>query len=326
MRSLRYIVPSAPYYVKEIAMQLSTLQVSDLQDQIPDLYARFRDRIPWLEAIGIGKKTIQGTRTERDALVFFVGHKLSKDALDEDSGIPPIVTVNLKGQAVQLETDVVEMQPFKLLQLSRCVREWPTKGGNCISPWGAGWTGTLGGVIRNPWSGKYYIVSNAHVLAGFNQFQPGHPIVQPMHGPVIAHLARATMFTPGSVVRSDAAVAEAVNNNDVDPFIYGIGKPTGVTEPFEGMRVQKSGARTSWSSGVIRYIGVAISLLGVYQIANVFLTDRMSDVGDSGSLVLDDARQVVGLVFSENEQYTAACTITAVVADLDLFNWEWTFS
>jgi hypothetical protein len=304
-------------------MQLSHQQTLDLQAQIPALFDQYKVQVPWLNAVGIGKKTIQGVPTSEDSIVFFVGQKLALSQLTPDQVLPTSLSLQVDDRAIAIDTDVVEMPPLSLLQMCNDKLERPAKGGNCVSPLGSGWHGTLGGVVTNPSGGKRHIISNAHVMAGINQFGPGHLILQNHNGSAIARLTKATTFTTTAVMASDSAIAAVDNNSDVDPFIQGIGVPTGTSRPVLGMNVQKSGARTCRQAAQVRYVGLTITLDNAYRIRDVFLTDIMGTNGDSGSVILDMNRQVVGLLFGGNNQYTAGNDIANVIADLGIAGWRW---
>jgi hypothetical protein len=303
-------------------MRLNDQQTLDLQAQIPSLFDQYKVQVPWLNAVGIGKKTVRGVPTNEDSIVFFVGQKLDRSQLTPDQVLPPSLSLQADGRAITIETDVVEMPPLSLLQMCNDKLERPAKGGNCVSPLGSGWHGTLGGVVTNPSGGQRHIISNAHVLSGINQFSPGHPILQNHNGSAIAKLTKATPFTTTAVMRSDSAIAAVNKNSDVDPFIQSIGAPTGTSRPVLGVNVQKSGARTCRQAAQIRYVGLTITLDNAYRIRDVFLSDIMGTNGDSGSLILDMNRQVVGLLFGGNNQYTAGNDIANVIADLGIAGWR----
>jgi hypothetical protein len=309
-------------------MQLDPHQLNDLKARIPRLYRRYRKVVPWLEAIGLGKKRIAGEETAEDALVFFVGKKMAETDLLPEHRFPDYLHVLLGGKRVRLSTDVVEAGPAELLGGCSCTSERPLTGGNCVGPLGAGFQGTNGGLVVNPADGVRHIVSNAHVLAGINQFPVGHAIVQPAASTqVIAHLSKATQFTPNKPMTCDAAIAAVLTGSDVEFNVKGIGMPTGTGVPMPGVVVKKSGEATYVTEGTIRFVGVSQAILG-FPFHGIFFTDPIADNGDSGSFVMDGDRKILGLVFAKTafvgQTMTACCEIASVIEALGLVGWNWT--
>jgi hypothetical protein len=303
-------------------MQLNDTQVQDLQNQIPQIFDQYKALIPWLQGVGIGKKVINGITTNEDSIVFFVGQKLDKLQLNTSQVIPSTVYLQTDNTSMNLGTDVVEMPPMSFLQCNDRV-ERPARGGNCVAPLGAGFHGTLGGIVTNPSGGKHYIVSCAHALAGINQFPTGHPILQNHAGSIIANLTRATPFTTTALMNSDSAIAEVINNADVSRDITNIGVPTGIlSRILVGTTVQKSGLATCRQAGNIRYVGVTQTISG-YRFRDCFLTDLIGANGDSGSMILDLNRRIVGLLFASADQMTVGCDIKNVISDLEIDGWRW---
>jgi hypothetical protein len=88
-----------------------------------------------------------------------------------------------------------------------------------------------------------------------------------------------------------------------------------------GDTLQKSGRTTGLSFGSVLQLDVTASveygegLVAVYE--NQILADGMSAGGDSGSLVLNEERQAVGLLFAGSDQVTIMNPIQLVLDALN---------
>jgi hypothetical protein len=181
--------------------------------------------------------------------------------------------------------------------------------------------GTLGFVVED--EDAYYVLSNNHVLANVNAGQPGDPVTQP--GPADQAPSARTLigvldrFVPLSFRRSnvvDCAVAalledvmyhpawtealpgsvvgvQAVSVDDLDRPVCKAGRTTGVTRgtitqiDIDHLRVDMGdpGApRDAVFSNQVEVQGLDGAIF--------------SDAGDSGSLIVDEARRARGLLFS----------------------------
>lgn len=106
----------------------------------------------------------------------------------------------------------------------------------------------------------------------------------------------------------DAALARPVNPADVNNEILGYGAIAGTAEGALGMAVKKSGRTTGLTTGEIEQIDVTanVSYGGdrVAQFSDQLVTGAMSQGGDSGSAVLDNSNNLVGLLFAGSDQVT----------------------
>lgn len=119
----------------------------------------------------------------------------------------------------------------------------------------------------------------------------------------------------------DAAVAAPLSPDLVSPEIFEIGRVSGVAAAELGMRVQKSGRTTGLTAGRVQ------ALDGVVQVdydgrSAIFrqqiISDMLSRGGDSGSLVVDERRRAVGLLFAGSDRATILNPIPAVLELLRL--------
>jgi hypothetical protein len=129
-----------------------------------------------------------------------------------------------------------------------------------------------------------------------------------------SHRLRAIRQTPG-VNRVDAALARPLSPDLVSNEILYIGAPSGVAAAGLGTPVQKTGRTTGRTTGVITQIDATVRI-DYYGPTAVFdgqlVASAMSEPGDSGSAVLDEGRQVVGLLFAGSD----AATIINPIADV----------
>jgi len=256
--------------------------------------------------VGAGKKFANGTPTGEDALVFFVEQKVDKAGLSKRDIVPSSVD--------GYETDVFNIGRIEARALRRKIRPI-TPGFGC----GHGYVtaGTIGGIfMRND---KPVILSNNHVMAWTNKAKKGHAIINPalhdggdLKNPYhrIARLVDFVKMTASGNYQ-DSAIAELfseVSKNDYTAAIYNIGEPTGVTNAVVDMPVQKTGRTTGYTTGRVVSVGASVSVAydgnQIKRFKDCILTTDMSKGGDSGSLLLDMNKRIVGLLFAGSSKVT----------------------
>jgi hypothetical protein len=129
------------------------------------------------------------------------------------------------------------------------------------------------------------------------------------------HRLQAVQKTPGENLL-DAALAQIDAPDIVIPQILGIGTPIGVGEPQLLQTIQKSGRTTGLTQGTVEQIDVTVNV--DYNGQQAFFTDQfiagpMSQPGDSGSAILDQDRNVVGLLFAGSNRATIFTPIQRVL-------------
>jgi len=104
----------------------------------------------------------------------------------------------------------------------------------------------------------------------------------------------------GGVNLVDAAVAKPLNDKDLDPTILGIGVPKGTAEVSVGDKVVKSGRTSGINTGVVKVVQASIKVgmgdAGDAVFSDQIVVTQMAKPGDSGSLVLNEQNQAVGLL------------------------------
>jgi hypothetical protein len=104
----------------------------------------------------------------------------------------------------------------------------------------------------------------------------------------------------------DAAVAKPVKPDYIVGDIFELGRTKAVTQPKIGMNVKKSGRTSGITANQINALDVMLNvMIGPMENA-VFheqvLAGPMAQPGDSGSIVVNDDMDVVGLLFAGSDQ------------------------
>jgi hypothetical protein len=293
---------------------------------------------PGVHTICLGRKEVGGRRTEVDSIQLLVSRKIARDELDPSQIIP----AEIQG----VPTDVVEQQDFHI-SAAKCPRVddtekvRPLTGGvqisalHCVSPDGSG---TLGGIARTRDTNQKVLLSNAHVI-GEKDSYVGDKVGQPAMCSVCSACCSdpvATVLRSKLTAHVDGAVAVLNAGIDGVPQIKEIGAVAGVrhltrVEAQSAVQVQKRGAASGLTFGlVVGWIPkkeIQNHNGSINRIGEDFLriVPRAPSVcwvqdGDSGSLVLDSNRNVVGLLFggTDDGQAGFACPIQFVEDELNI--------
>ncbi|MCA9734796.1 MAG: hypothetical protein H6696_07125 [Deferribacteres bacterium] len=121
----------------------------------------------------------------------------------------------------------------------------------------------------------------------------------------------------------DCAIAKPLSNDSVKNEILNIGKITGVAEGTLGLAVKKSGRTTGFTTGTILQIDVTVDVsYGTNKVATfvdqLMTGGGMSAGGDSGSAILNDKNELVGLLFAGSSNSTIFNRIQNVFTALDI--------
>lgn len=195
-----------------------------------------------------------------------------------------------------------------------------------------GGAGTFGAVVYDKQDGKPLILSNNHVLANASltndrKAQLGDTILQPGahdgNSRELGKLAKFAALNPYPKVNIvDCALAEPLNAKDIKPDIIEIGKVEGLADAVIGMKVKKSGRTTGLTTGEVRAVEATIKVnygMGTTLLfENQIITTKMSEPGDSGSLVVDMNNKAVGLLFAGSDQSTIINPIDPVLDLLEV--------
>ena len=206
-------------------------------------------------------------------------------------------------------------------------------------------SGTLGSLITK--AGKYYILSNSHVLAGDFASSPGDPDVAEIGNPInqpglievgcqnisddyVATLSSLSTLSGGANV--DAAIAEIMPGMvRTDGYILSIGTLSASTaDAYVGMDVKKSGRTTGLTREDITGLNATITVGYEDECAGTYFTkvftgqiligqraSKFLNSGDSGSLMVEDVDtnpRAVGLLFAGSRSTAIANPIDEVLS------------
>ncbi len=120
----------------------------------------------------------------------------------------------------------------------------------------------------------------------------------------------------------DAAVARPDSPGLIDDNILDVGPVQGVGELQPSDQVLKSGRTSGLTEGKVLSVGVTVKVDILEDEIGWFTDQIMSDLvsrpGDSGSLVLNDKKEAVGLLFAGSDKYTVFNRIQNVLEKLNL--------
>jgi hypothetical protein len=179
--------------------------------------------------------------------------------------------------------------------------------------------GTLGCFVRRPGDDALLLLSNNHVLANENRAKVGDVILQhgALDGGKLPDDAAATLLDWVKLKRGganlvDAAVAQVANGVEANiTNLRGLGRLAGVGDGVfrTGMEVDKLGRTTGKTHGRVT----------AFELDNVVVRFGLGDLefngqveiegdgssfalgGDSGSMIVDDSRRAVALLFAVSQ-------------------------
>jgi hypothetical protein len=294
-----------------------------------------------IQGLGIGEKITAGKAGKELALRVYVEKKLPKAAV---KNLAPR-TVNVP-EVGEVPTDVLEIGRVELESFTRRAR--PAMPGVGVGHPDVT-VGTFGCLVRRRGQSGLFILSNSHVLADEGVARINDDILQPgsfdrgrVPGDRIARLAAFQPFeftATGFPNLVDAAVARVERASSVSDVLRILGvKPVGVSFTVSrGMKVQKVGRTTDFTTGEIQDVNVRLALTykrpgheskffrrrghtrtGRVGLRDQVLCTRYTAGGDSGSAVLNSSKRVVGLHFAGSPSSSIFNRIEHVFAALDL--------
>ncbi|SDD30388.1 chymotrypsin family serine protease [Auraticoccus monumenti] len=303
---------------------------SQARSRIRPVKERVEDALilrPGVVGVDIAEKQTGGEPTGQLSIVVFVEQKLPAGDVPAEQLVPD----EIDGIPTDVQELEIELQPgsMKVLAGDEPLLDpavYPTMVGGISmgpqrtiylappdvpSPGNYVFSGTLGAMVRDRASGATMALTNFHVACVDTTWSVGDVMVQPSRADDDANddpfgtLARAqlTDTVDGAVVRLDAGQAW-------DATVTGIGAVAGRATATVGMAVQKRGRTTEHTFGSVvstdftlqvdygNGIGVRTFRHQLRIAPDTTRSPRFSDRGDSGSVVMDTARNVVGLLFA----------------------------
>ena len=304
-------------------------------------------RLPGVTAVDLGPKVVGGRATEEIAIRVYVEEKRD---VPEKEAIPKTI------QGVK--TDVIQrkyvLHDFKARMLLSDLtikadetRYDELRGGMSLGPCRSVYltppdvpvagnyvfTGTLGAIVTDNGTGEKLMLSNFHVMCVDNQWKAGDTLAQPSlvdegqcPADVVGKLLRASL---GGQV--DGAVASITARTPVCEILE-IGDVTGTAAAAMNMAVRKRGRTTGLTYGTVMGTDLSVKIPYGDGLGEVILTNQIDievdparsaqfgNSGDSGSVVVNDQGEVVGLYFAgtDDGQHGVANPIAAVLSELNI--------
>jgi hypothetical protein len=310
----------------------------DERSAIKSRAAEWLLRIPGVVGVGLGSKEVAGQPTPLLAIKVFVRVKRPLDEIPIEERIP----AEIEG----LPTDIV-LGGDKILLAdppgavvvddhTDDTRFRPLMGGGRIGRAGSDYTGTMGCVVRSSDSSRFYVLTNYHVVAPpdvpapvIDESEVGQPTGSSSMSSCCDDLI-GKFVGGGKTDERDEALIRLAPGTQFRPEIIDVGPIVGQHPVTQGealpgtYKVRKHGARTLLTGGTIRALELSTHFaeneLVIFPNANPSAGGRPVDFaehGDSGSVVVNDAAEVVGLVYAIDAAHnTYAFTVGNVLSRL----------
>jgi hypothetical protein len=302
-------------------MYISDEQFSRFRPQFRRVVAEWQARVPWIQAVAITEKLVGGEPAGEDAIVFYVGDKVAEDRLDEFEFFPK--SIRIPGTDIVLPTDVVATPPFRFLTGPSCSSTRPAHGGDCIGPLGTTSIGTLGAVLKRKADGAPFILTASHAVLNIGGTLPaGQEICHPPGSATIGKVERTVLWTTINIMPTDAALVEVTVSTDAEPNINGLPPITGTGAPVLSQPVHFRGVY-GVKSGIVACTVKVIVTIDLFKFDNTFfIIDANTEPGDSGAVVVNNAGEVLGVIFATNGLLTCCSFIDAVAKELSLSDFD----
>ncbi|MCP4428565.1 MAG: hypothetical protein GY803_29115 [Chloroflexi bacterium] len=291
---------------------------------------------PGVTGVDVGYKIKDGEKTDELAVRVYVAQKKGVRSVPKEERIPRKVN--------DAPTDVIErtfeLHPARmaLAEMTPMVdtgRYSPLKGGISIGPCravgGFIYVGTLGCMVTDNETDDPMMLTNFHVACVDENWSVGDTMAQPSRvdggvcpADIVGQLQRAQVNAA-----VDAAVIRYDDESRRDHIceIEEIEAVNGAEEAVVGMAVRKRGRTTGLTYGVVDSVSLTVPIdyghgIGVVTLRNqigievdLAQSSMFGTNGDSGSVVVDDNNNVVGLYFagSSDGTYGVANHIEAVL-------------
>lgn len=291
-------------------------------------------KIPGVTGIYTGRKTVGGVKQDTLAIVVVVTRKLKLSELrpeevvpTEIEGFPTDVVVgqvpdlfpNKTGIAESADEISTTADPASEQKFRR-----PLVGGSQISSLQGNMmeTGTLGCFVSDQ-ANNYYALSCSHVVGpvGNSVFQPD---------PTNATNAIGTVTQSVQNTSIDAGLTQINANLAFQNYVLKSGSIQGsydlTASDLPSYVVQKCGRTTGFTIAEVTSIDYTVIVNGnPFKTDQILITDvdglgRFSTNGDSGSVIMNDHYQVVGLLWGgvDADKTTFASPISTVLSALDI--------
>jgi hypothetical protein len=276
----------------------SKQELIEAQRRVQAVYPEAKEelmRIPGVVEVGIGIKEIGGELTPETVIRVYVEEKKPESELSPDEIVPK----EYRG----IKTDVILFRETFPEEDSSRYR--PVQGGTQVGAEGSPHIGTLGCMARLTADDTIVILSNHHVLYD-SPATDGSEIGQPDH-------TTSCCCTCGDIAVNvhginedhlDCAIARLKPGNEHSIAIREIGNITGVNDAVAGETVKKRGRTTELTTGTVTDLvmdSTGTKILEV-EVKRDNGNERFSRGGDSGSALLNEDNEIVGLHKSGNNR------------------------
>lgn len=302
-------------------MHSNTIRYLDyLNGYVRRMHSTWMDSFSDVVGISVSNKHRRGVKRRYYAIVFHVHRK--KDNVPTSSLIPQWFEVKIPGRgSVKVPTDVVETGEFEL-----CSAKPPITPGSTASNLLASASGSAGPLAVDG-RGKYYVISNMHVLGKQYLNRGYYDVVVPeiSQKPTVCFTNSSgfhidALFTRGTFGGAlDIAMARIENDDicKVMNIIPGEGRPTGILDidssSYIGTEVNIYGSISGKQSSKITCSDAIISLwLNNKKISLTNLiqfSPACSKSGDSGCPVFNPSLKILGIIVGRDKKFSYAIKI-----------------
>ena len=264
-------------------------------------------KIPGVFGVGVGLKEKAGEITEEFCFRVYVHEKKAKKNIPDSQLIPKEI------QGVKTDVLIVREEKFIAEDNSKYR---PLQGGIQIGNNKSSSIGTLGCIATLDADGSIVLLSNHHVLfAGSGGI--GDKVGQPTHSSCCCCTCNeiGIILDGEKNATVDCAIARITSNEGFTNEIKDIGWIAGTNLAVVGDRVRKRGRTTRLTEGTVT------DVVGKVEITPVAALPPFASFGDSGSVVINDDNEVVGLLYAidvATMRLGFANHIAAVVARLGI--------
>lgn len=275
---------------------------------------------PGITGVDIGPKIVDGKKTDELAIRVYVAEKKKEKDIPKGEIIPKHID-NIKTDVIQrkfvLQKRMARLEDIQIM--SDTGRYDPLEGGISLGPCraigGYVYTGTLGAIVKCNNTNKLMLLSNFHVMCVDNKWKQGDTMAQPSRvdggkcpSDVVGELQRSSL---GGQV--DCAICNITAQRKTAAKIAEIGDIAGTGTAQVGMKVRKRGRTTGLTYGKVVSLDLSVKIDYGDGLGEVTLTKQIDiepdktmnakfgDHGDSGSVVVDDNNNVVGLHFAGDD-------------------------
>lgn len=273
--------------------------------------------------LAFGNKTTNGVITDESCLSIFVTKKQSPSELNPNDLIPKTYNGAI--------TDVVETGELHHTSLTEKVL--PMQFGYSIGPSNFKGVGSSGCLVIDR-CGNYYILANNHVLSVFDTLPIGTPVLYPgifdggkypndLIGTLCKKIPLLTSVDGEEFINYvDCALVKIANPSMVSKKIALIGCVKGVCDAELNLNVKKVGRTSELTTGKIIQLDALLKVQNLngedILYHNQIVTTLMTEAGDSGSLLLDENNNAVGLCFGNSETISMVNPIKSVLTALNV--------